>query len=56
MDPQDGGNATSHYRSGDPINCTDLDGRFRHNVWHGVKRGWHFVKNTRPWCAPRCPS
>jgi RHS repeat-associated protein len=36
-DPVDGGNATAYdYCAGDPVNCTDLDGKFG---WGSIKRG-----------------
>lgn len=37
MDPVDGGNATAYdYCAGDPVNCTDLDGKWG---WGSIKRG-----------------
>lgn len=36
-DPEDGGNATAYdYCAGDPVNCTDLDGKWG---WGSIKRG-----------------
>ncbi|MFF0470805.1 polymorphic toxin-type HINT domain-containing protein [Micromonospora zamorensis] len=37
VDPVDGGNATAYdYCAGDPVNCTDLDGRLG---WGSIKKG-----------------
>ncbi|MGW4466349.1 LamG-like jellyroll fold domain-containing protein [Micromonospora sp. NPDC004704] len=37
VDPVDGGNATAYdYCAGDPVNCTDLDGKFG---WGSIKKG-----------------
>lgn len=37
VDPEDGGNATAYdYCAGDPVNCTDLDGKFG---WGSIKKG-----------------
>ncbi|MFU8854432.1 LamG-like jellyroll fold domain-containing protein [Micromonospora sp. SL1-18] len=47
MDPQDGGNANAYdYCSADPVNCSDLDGRFWGRLKKAVKGAANFVKNN----------
>ncbi|MFY1633290.1 LamG-like jellyroll fold domain-containing protein [Solwaraspora sp. WMMB335] len=46
-DSVDGGNANPYgYCSADPINCTDLDGKWGRRLWRGVKAVGRFVKNN----------
>jgi RHS repeat-associated protein len=46
-DPVDGGNANPYdYCSGDPVNCSDLDGKLWGKIKRAAKGAWNFTRNN----------